>query len=139
MTISSTPCYHCGSDTQVADALHADLGGIQRPFCCAGCMAVAQTIYGDGLESFYQRQIPAGERPDYLLAGDELPETLEVYNDPTLQARFVKVLDTGLAESILSLEKIRCAACVWLCDHHLQRVFGIDDPKYCMRCSALDI
>jgi Cu2+-exporting ATPase len=92
-------------------------------------MAVAQTIYGDGLESFYQRQIPAGERPDYLLAGDELPETLEVYNDPTLQARFVKVLDTGLAESILSLEKIRCAACVWLCDHHLQRVFGIDDVQ----------
>ena len=129
MTISLTPCYHCGSDTKVADALHADLGGIQRPFCCAGCMAVAQTIYGEGLESFYQRQIPAGERPDYLLAGNELPETLEVYNDPTLQARFVKVLDSGFAESILSLEKIRCAACVWLCDHHLQRVFGIDDVQ----------
>lgn len=41
----------------------------------------------------------------------------------------MKVLDTGLAESILSLEKIRCAACVWLCDHHLQRVFGIDDVQ----------
>lgn len=109
--------------------MHADLGGRQRLFCCAGCMAVAQTIYGEGLESFYQRQIPAGERPDYLLAGDKLPETLEVYNDPTLQARFVKVLDTGLAESILSLEKIRCAACVWLCDHHLQRVLGIDDVQ----------
>ena len=129
MTTSSIPCYHCGSDTEAKSALHADLGGIQRPFCCAGCMAVAQTIYGEGLESFYQRQIPAGERPDYLLAGDELPETLEVYNDPTLQARFVKILDSGFAESILSLEKIRCAACVWLCDHHLQRVFGIDDVQ----------
>ncbi|NCX14622.1 MAG: heavy metal translocating P-type ATPase [Burkholderiaceae bacterium] len=129
MTTSSIPCYHCGSDTESKSALHADLGGTSRPFCCAGCMAVAQTIYGEGLESFYQRQVPAGERPDYLLAGDELPETLEVYNDPTLQARFVKILDSGFAESILSLEKIRCAACVWLCDHHLQRVFGIDDVQ----------
>ena len=125
----SVPCYHCGSDTEAESSLHADLGGIRRPFCCTGCMAVAQTIYGEGLESFYQRQVSAGERPDYLLAGNELPEALEVYKDPALQERFVKILDTGFAETILSLEKIRCAACVWLCEHHLQRVFGVDDVQ----------
>ncbi len=127
MTLSSTTCYHCGSESEVVEALYADLGGIRRPFCCVGCMAVAQTIYGEGLERFYQRQTPARKRPEYVLVGDKLPETLEIYNDPALQPRFVKILDTGFAESIVALEKIRCAACVWLCEHYLQRVVGVDD------------
>ena len=122
-------CYHCGTEIDDLACYSCDLGGASRLFCCAGCMAVAQTIYGEGLESFYRRQVPARERPDYLLASDTVPESLKVYNDPILQARFIKSLDSGFSETTLALEKIRCAACVWLCDHHLKRVPGIDDVQ----------
>lgn len=129
MITNSQSCYHCGSPIDLNSYFHAVLGGADRPFCCAGCMAVANLIFGEGLEGFYRRQISTGERPDYLLSSDSFPQNLLVYDDPILQARFVKQLVSGYAQSVLSLEKIRCAACVWLCDHHLKRVTGILDVQ----------
>ena len=52
-----------------------------------------------------------------------------VYDDPILQTRFIKELSSQESQTVLSLEKIRCAACVWLCDHHLKRVKGILDVQ----------
>ena len=125
----SRSCFHCGSVVEPKDYFHAVLGDIERSFCCAGCMAVAHTIYGEGLESFYQRQLPAGERPEFLSVNDGIPQSLLVYDDPILQTRFIKELSSQESQTVLSLEKIRCAACVWLCDHHLKRVKGILDVQ----------
>ena len=37
-------CYHCGSSLLPNEAYSVDLNGVSRSFCCAGCMAIAQTI-----------------------------------------------------------------------------------------------
>lgn len=121
MTDTDTTCYHCGGD--LADsALTSVLGGQRRRFCCAGCKAIAGTIHGQGLEAFYARRLPSGEKPDAV--STTVPARLAVYDDPALANRFIR-REGELSEVTLRLEKIRCAACVWLNEQHLQRLPGV--------------
>ena len=121
-------CYHCGSDVAKDTCLRIELGGAYRSFCCSGCMAIAQTIHGEGLEIFYARRIP-GDRPDADSIDAAIPERLLPYDDPLLLARFTKSIDNNQLETTLKLEKIRCAACVWLCEHFLKRIPGVHDVQ----------
>ena len=124
----SQACYHCGSDVAVNTQLKLELGGTYRFFCCSGCMAIAQTIYGQGLEVFYARRVP-GDRPDVDRIGESIPERLLPYDDPLLLSRFTKSIGGTQLETTLKLEKIRCAACVWLCEHFVRRIPGVHDVQ----------
>ena len=96
---------------------------------CAGCMAIAQTILGEGLEVFYVRRAQSGEKPAAYLASSEIPEKLKPYDDPSLRARFTRPYGDDALETTLRLEKIRCAACVWLCEQHLRRIPGVKEVQ----------
>lgn len=118
-------CYHCGGVLPQPPLHFSELGGKRRAFCCAGCMAIAETVHGQGLEAFYARRIPLGGKPE----GDvtAVSEQLLAYDDPALTARFLRQLPDGGSEATLRLEKIRCAACVWLNEQHLRRVPGVQE------------
>lgn len=103
-------------------AYRATLSGSSREFCCAGCQAIAQTIHGEGLEAFYARRVPLGDKPE---AVDEMFEVLRAYDDPALVDRFTRRLEGSVREITLQLEKIRCAACMWLNEQHLRRLPGV--------------
>ena len=123
-------CYHCGSPVLANDSYTADLGGVSRAFCCAGCMAIAQTIHGEGLEVFYVRRVQSSTKPSAFLALNAIPTKLLPYDDPSLLGRFTRTSgDAGNLETTLRLEKIRCAACVWLCEQHLRRTSGVKDVQ----------
>ena len=123
-------CYHCSSSILPGDLIEAELGGAQRQFCCPGCMAIAQTIHGEGLEVFYARRAQTSDKPPAYLAGNEIPEKLKPYDDPSLRSRFTRSRgDKDCLETTLRLEKIRCAACVWLCEQHLRRQVGVIDVQ----------
>ena len=123
-------CYHCLSAILPGELIEAELGGVQRQFCCPGCMAIAQTIHGEGLEVFYARRAQSSDKPAAYLAGNEIPERLKPYDDPSLRGRFTRPYgDVGELETTLRLEKIRCAACVWLCEQHLRRLIGVKDVQ----------
>ncbi len=127
---NSLVCYHCSSQILPGDLIEAELGGEIRPFCCPGCMAIAQTIHGEGLEVFYARRSQAGDKPAAYLASNEIPEKLKPYDDPSLRGRFTRPSgDECSLETTLRLEKIRCAACVWLCEQHLRRNAGVQDVQ----------
>ena len=129
-TKNSLVCYHCSSRILPSDLIEAELGGQPRSFCCPGCMAIAQTIHGEGLEVFYARRSQAGAKPAAYLAFNEIPEKLKPYDDPSLRSRFTRSLGAqGELETTLRLEKIRCAACVWLCEQHLRRIPGVNDVQ----------
>ena len=56
------------------------------------------------------------------------PEALppvEVYDDPAAQREFVAAPREGLREATLILDRIRCAACLWLNEQSLRRVPGV--------------
>lgn len=113
-----------------SELIEAELGGVQRQFCCPGCMAIAQTIHGEGLEVFYARRSQTGEKPAAYLASNAIPEKLKPYDDPSLRSRFTRPFgDAGDLEATLRLEKIRCAACVWLSEQHLRRIPGVRDVQ----------
>jgi len=123
-------CYHCSSTILPGELIEADLAGVSRSFCCPGCMAIAQTIHGEGLEVFYARRARAGERPAAYLASNEIPEKLQPYDDPSLRSRFTRPSGkSDELETTLRLEKIRCAACVWLCEQHLRGLSGVKDVQ----------
>jgi len=123
-------CYHCSSEIVSGELIEAELNGVSRSFCCPGCMAIAQTIHGEGLEVFYTRRVQSGEKPAAYLALNEIPEKLKPYDDLSLQGRFTRPRgDSGDLETTLRLEKIRCAACVWLCEQHLRRLAGVKDVQ----------
>jgi len=123
-------CYHCSSPILSSDLIEAELGGQRRAFCCPGCMAIAQTIHGEGLEVFYARRSQSGEKPEAYLISNEIPEKLKPYDDPSLRGRFTRPYgEEGCLETTLRLEKIRCAACVWLCEQHLRRMAGVKEVQ----------
>jgi len=122
-------CYHCGSNIAEDSYCSAELGGLKHVFCCLGCMAIAQTIHGEGLDVFYSRRIQLGVKPDQALGSNTILNRLLAYDDPVLLARFTRPIADGLLETTLRLEKIRCAACVWLCDQHLKRIPGVSDVQ----------
>ncbi len=123
-------CYHCSNEILPNELIEADLNGVARQFCCPGCMAIAQTIHGEGLEVFYARRAQSSEKPASYLAKNEIPEKLKPYDDPSLLGRFTRPEgDSGELVTTLRLEKIRCAACVWLCEQHLRRIDGVKDVQ----------
>lgn len=92
--------------------------GAERAFCCAGCEAVARTIVAAGFEKYYEARSAAGVRPE------RLPPP-EVYDDPLAQREFVAAPGERLREATLILDRIRCAACLWLNEQALRRVPGV--------------
>jgi Cu2+-exporting ATPase len=129
-SLPSNSCYHCGSFILPNDSYELELAGINRKFCCAGCIAIAQTIHGEGLEVFYARRAQSSDKPAAYLASSEIPDSLAPYDDPSLLGRYTRPSsDEAYLETTLRLEKIRCAACVWLCEQHLRRIPGVKDVQ----------
>ena len=127
---SNNICYHCGSDILPEDVYELELGGAPKRFCCAGCMAIAQTIHSEGLEVFYARRAQSSDKPEAYLTSNKIPDSLAPYEDPSLLARYTRPSSSeGTLETTLRLEKIRCAACVWLCEQHLRRIPGVKDVQ----------
>ena len=129
-SLPSNSCYHCGSFILPNDSYELKLAGVHRKFCCAGCMAIAQTIHGEGLEVFYARRAQSSDKPAAYLASSEIPNSLTPYDDPSLLGRYTRPSGDGSdLETTLRLEKIRCAACVWLCEQHLRRMPGVKEVQ----------
>src|SRR5690606_2968944 len=108
---ASGRCYHCGATSPADSAFTSMLGGSCREFCCAGCQAMAETIHGEVCEACYARRVAAGAKPED--GSINISDRSLAYADPVLAAPFVREID-GVAEFTLRLEKIRCAAWVWL-------------------------
>jgi len=125
-TSQQNHCYHCNTVTEDDSCLKQDLGGVSYNFCCSGCLAIALTIHSEGLDMFYARRSQVNSKPSIDLLNNAIPDRLLAYNDSSLSHRFLRSTDdTQLFETTLRLEKIRCAACVWLCEQHLLKQKGV--------------
>jgi Cu2+-exporting ATPase len=100
-------CFHCGLPSP---------GGAR--FCCAGCEAVAQAILDGGFGAYYETRKAPAARPEAL-------PPVEAYDDPAAQREFVAAPAEGVREATLILDRIRCAACLWLNEAALRRVPGV--------------
>lgn len=130
-------CFHCGLPTGAAqDGLRAQVGGMSRAFCCAGCLALAQALDQAGFAHLYAGEFRFG-RPLDDAARARLEPVWQAYDTDELRARFVRRLDGATArgseerseecfEITLAPENIRCAACAWLIEQKLAQLPGVD-------------
>lgn len=118
----SSACFHCGWSVPAGTHWSVQIDDIDQPMCCPGCQAVAQTIVDNNLTDYYRTR---QSLPESVV--DTVPTALKLYDVPELAAQFNRA--EGGAEAILSVEGIRCAACVWLIEHRLAQVPGLTDAN----------
>lgn len=121
------PCFHCGQPVPPGLQLQLSIGGLPRALCCVGCHSVARLIVESGCEDFYLRRTVPSARvdPEQLL-----PPELALVDQAEVAA--AQAADgTGSApvehaeELVLSVDGLRCAACVWLIERYLARLPGL--------------
>ncbi|OUD13213.1 heavy metal translocating P-type ATPase [Thioflexithrix psekupsensis] len=122
-----TSCFHCGLPVPENSDFTVIVDGETQLMCCAGCQAVAQAIVDSGLSSYYRY------RTENAPTGRELvPEFLKqttLYDNPTIQQRFVNEIGEHEREVSLILEGITCAACIWLNERHLRTLPGVREVQ----------
>ena len=117
-------CFHCGLPVLEPQPYRAELRGASRPFCCAGCEAVARTIVAAGFGSYYETREP----PRGRLGAVPLPQELapvSLYDEPAAQRQFVTSPGEHEREVLLALDRISCTACVWLNERNLRAIPGV--------------
>lgn len=120
-------CYHCTEEVLEPATWQVDFDGATHDVCCVGCQAVMQAIVDAGLGDYYRfRSEPAqfGVMPDDL--SNRLDE-LAVFDEPEISERYLQQTDAAggagsadLVDLNLSIEGLRCGACVWV----LERAIG---------------
>jgi Cu2+-exporting ATPase len=112
-------CFHCGLPVPEPGRWHAPVLGAAREFCCAGCQAVASTIAAAGHARYYETREQPGAKPEML------PADALAYDDPLAQQQFTDSNGPNERGATLILDRIRCAACLWLNEQTLRRVPGV--------------
>lgn len=103
----ASECFHCGLAVLDAGRHRVIVLGRERSLCCTGCEAVARTIVAAGFESYYEtRTSPAAPPPAVV------PQTIS------------SVSGKG-DEASLILDRVRCAACLWLIEQAMRMVPGV--------------
>lgn len=118
--VHARDCYHCGLPLPMAANWNVQIAGVERAMCCPGCEVAAQAIVDMGLEDYYRTRSAFASTVDRQAL---LPPELLLYDLPEAQQQFD--LDADSAEATLTVEGIRCAACVWLIERRLARVPGV--------------
>jgi len=116
-------CFHCGLPVPKGSHYAVDIDGDSRPMCCPGCQAVAQAIVDNGLEDYYRYRTETSPTARALVP--EALQQLSLYDRPEIQQSFVSARG-DMREASLILEGIVCAACIWLSEHHVMQLPGVE-------------
>lgn len=127
-------CYHCTEEVLDPARWQVEFDGAVHDVCCAGCKAVMQAIVDSNLGDYYRfRTEPAqfGVLPDDL--GRQLDE-LAVFDEPEISERYLHPAEAAnssessanLVEVNLSVEGLRCGACVWVLERTVAGLQGVD-------------
>jgi len=117
-------CFHCGAANPSRNVWRATIEGVPRDFCCAGCLAVAQTIDAAGLASFYASRTESAVRQD-----GEAADEWTRWDETAAAAGLVHGTGSDRCEVALLLEGLTCGACVWLIETWLARQPGIVEAR----------
>jgi len=114
-------CFHCELPAGGAGRRASLLLGVERAFCCAGCEAAAHAIVEGGFGRYYETRLNPAAAPATLA------DTPAFGNS---------------GEASLILERVTCAACLWLIEQVLRASPGVarGDVNFATRraCVAWD-
>ena len=123
MSEQAATCWHCGEPLPASNVPHAVVAGIRHPVCCHGCRAAAEWIDQLGLADFYRVRTAAPARaPD----PEDSRRSAQAWQREEMARHVVRDLPDGSRETLLLINGIRCAACVWLIERSLQTLAGVE-------------
>ena len=91
--------------------------------CCIGCRAAAEWIDGLGLADYYRLRSEPAMRP---AEADSHRRDAAVWMRPELARHVVRDLTNGRHETMMLIDGVRCAACVWLIERSLGALTGVE-------------
>jgi Cu2+-exporting ATPase len=106
-------CDHCMLEVAERDAVHAEINGVRKVFCCHGCNGIYWLIHNEGLDEFYAKRHgwTPGPSPDAAVDVSAFLDGLRPAGNDI--------------ETDVIIDGIRCASCVWLNERILLRTKGI--------------
>ena len=116
--LAENACYHCGLPVPGASNWTVTIAATVRPMCCPGCQAVAQTIVDIGQTDYYRTRTQFAATAELATL---IPPELQLYDAADDKFK----LDDDSCAATLTIEGIRCAACVWLIERRLARLPGM--------------
>ncbi len=124
--LSLAECFHCGSSCPPYTRWRARLDGEERAFCCAGCLAIAHTIAGAGLDAYYRNRTAAAATAAAAAAPGGA-DSIEAACQAAEIAGLARTRAAGGREIALLIEGMTCGACVVLLERWLARQPGVLD------------
>lgn len=113
-------CFHCGQELG-RSPLAAFIGGGDKDFCCAGCLAICGHIFESGLEDYYEKRDASRPLNAPVFDADPFPDGEEA---------FVSSEASGArAEASVLIGGIHCAACVWLLEKVIGKMPGVLEAR----------
>ncbi|MDX3774548.1 heavy metal translocating P-type ATPase [Chromatiaceae bacterium AAb-1] len=120
--MQAVQCFHCHEPVLTGQRFRRDVEGELKLFCCAGCLAVADTIIENGLGDYYRfRTTPASKAS---AMPEDLAAELTNYDTPDVLAD-ISIQKGDLTEIELSVSGMSCAACAWLIEKQLRQLPAI--------------
>jgi len=112
----NTDCFHCGLEIPKDTNYTCQI--LQQPcsFCCAGCLAIAETLIANNLTDFYRFRENPSSKPEDLIPQEVLE--IEALDTPSILDEISSQSD-NLRSIELGIEGITCAACGWLIEKQL--------------------
>ena len=112
-------CFHCGLDVPKDSDFSATILAQPRIFCCAGCLAIAETLEQNNLTEFYRFRQKPSSKPEELIPQEllelEALDTPDILDEISTQSDHVRSIELGI-------EGITCAACGWLIEKQLSLI-----------------
>jgi Cu2+-exporting ATPase len=132
--IEDAGCFHCGLPLPQDACWSVRIDDTPRSMCCPGCEAVAQAIVDSGFSDYYRT------RSSFAVTADRsalVPDELRLYDEPECALQFSA--GENACEALLSIEGIRCAACVWLIERLLLKLPGVMGAQLNMATERLSV
>jgi P-type Cu2+ transporter len=123
MTPPTGSCWHCGEMLPAGVVLNACIGGQSRAMCCHGCRAAAEWIEHLGLADYYRLRTEPAQKPSGEPNLDK--RSHDAWQRPEIARHVVRNLGDTRRETMLLIDGVRCAACVWLIEQALGAAPGI--------------
>ena len=115
-------CFHCDLTIPSGFDFSYDVLGKKRNFCCAGCLAIAETLVENNLTDFYRFRNTSSNKPEKLIP-QELQE-LQALDQPSI-LKEISAQDKQTRTIELGIEGITCAACGWLIEKKLSMLSSV--------------
>lgn len=109
-------CFHCLEPIPKGISLSIEFENETKPMCCLGCQAVAEAIIDQGMSDYYKYRTESAGKVQELVP--EQIKMFQSYDDEDIQSEFL-TKQGDIAEILLSVEGISCAACAWLIEKQL--------------------